>query len=66
MQDVKARAEEPLIGINEAAAFLDVPRSWLYSRTRTRAVPFLKCGRYVRFRKSDLISWLEDQQGQQS
>ena len=65
MQD-NSKMEEALIGINEAAAFLDVPRSWLYSRTRTRTVPFLKCGRYVKFRRSDLIAWLESKQEGQS
>ncbi|MGD8388118.1 MAG: helix-turn-helix domain-containing protein [Desulfobacteraceae bacterium] len=63
MHDMHAKEEESLISIGEAAAFLSVPRSWLYSRTRTHAIPFIKLGRYVRFRKSDLLTWAQEQQG---
>ncbi len=33
--------DKNLIGINEMAKKLDVPVSWLYSRTRTNEIPHL-------------------------
>jgi excisionase family DNA binding protein len=51
-----------LIGINEMAEKLDVPRSWLYSRTRTNEIPHYKVGKYVRFDENEVMEWLRQQQ----
>ena len=50
-----------LIGINEMAEKLDVPISWLYSRTRTNDIPHLKLGKYVKFDESKVWEWLKVQ-----
>ena len=45
----------------ELAELLRVPKSWLYSRTRTASLTGfsrLKLGRYVRFDKDEVIDWL--------
>jgi len=34
-----------LLTIDEAAALLRVPKSWLYERTRTNSVPHMKVGK---------------------
>lgn len=46
-----------LIGIDEMAAKLNVPVSWIYSRTRTKEIPFYKIGRYVRFNAEEVVQW---------
>ena len=49
--------ERPLLTIQEAASLLNVPKSWLYARTRRRgadALPHHRVGRYVRFTNEDL------------
>jgi excisionase family DNA binding protein len=51
-----------LIGIKEMALKLDVPVSWLYSRTRTKEIPHLKIGKYVRFDEDEVIDWIKQQQ----
>lgn len=43
--------------INEAAALIRVPKSWLYERTRTNTIPHLKLGKYLRFDPKDLVAW---------
>jgi excisionase family DNA binding protein len=53
--------DQNLIGINEMAKKLDVPVSWLYSRTRTKEIPHYKIGKYVRFNESEVWEWLEKQ-----
>jgi excisionase family DNA binding protein len=50
-----------LIGIKELAKKLNVPVSWLYSRTRTKDIPFYRVGKYVRFSESEVWEWLEKQ-----
>lgn len=52
---------DPLIGVEELAAFLAVPATWVYERTSARAIPHFRVGRYIRFRASDVESWLSDQ-----
>jgi excisionase family DNA binding protein len=46
-----------LVDIEEAARVLDVPRSWLYDRTRRNAVPCVWFGKYVRFDLEQLLEW---------
>ena len=48
-----------LIGIKEMASKLNVPVSWLYSRTRTNQIPHYKIGKYVRFDETMVWEWLK-------
>ncbi|HEX2715093.1 MAG TPA: helix-turn-helix domain-containing protein [Candidatus Acidoferrales bacterium] len=51
-----------LLTPEEAAEILRVKLSWLYQHTRRRSqdrIPFLKIGRYLRFREQDLRAYIE-------
>jgi excisionase family DNA binding protein len=48
-----------LIGIKEMAKKLDVPVSWLYSRTRSNDIPHYKVGKYRKFDESEVWEWLK-------
>ena len=51
---------ERLLTPKEAAQFLRLSLSWLAkSRMRGDGPPFVKPGRAVRYRESDLIGWLK-------
>ncbi len=50
-----------LIGIKAMAKKLDVPQSWIYSRTRTGEIPHYKVGKYVKFVESEVMDWLKNQ-----
>ena len=50
-----------LIGIKAMAEKLDIPVSWLYSRTRTNEIPHYKVGKYVKFVESEVMDWLKSQ-----
>lgn len=52
--------KENLIDISEMAARLNVPVSWIYSRTRTGAIPCIRFGKYVRFDPEEVIRWFRD------
>lgn len=45
--------------IDEAAALIRVPKSWLYERTRTNTIPHLKLGKYLRFNRDELVAWTQ-------
>ena len=50
-----------LIGINEMAKKLDVPVTWLYSRTRTNEIPHFEIGKYVKFDPEKVMIWVQEQ-----
>ena len=64
MDQIKSR--EHLLTPEEAAETLRVKLSWLYQHTRRRAqdrIPFVKIGRYLRFREQDLVAYIEGRRG---
>lgn len=52
--DLAARSK--LYTVQEAAAKLSLPVSWLYERTRKNAIPCRRFGKYVRFTDEDLAA----------
>jgi len=58
-------ATQALLNPIEVADLLNVPVSWVYERSRKRSVdriPGFRLGKYWRFHKADVLSWLERQQ----
>jgi len=59
----KIRADE-LLTPAELAEELKVPRTWIYTRTKYRgegAIPRIHVGKYIRFRREEVMAWLERQ-----
>ncbi len=54
---------QDLLTLEEVAAWLRVPRSWIYERTRKKEIPCLKLGKYLRFPRKALTAWLASQEG---
>jgi excisionase family DNA binding protein len=55
---------DELATVEEIAAFLRVPPSWVYERTRRRGVeriPHFKLGKYLRFARRDVMDWVQHQ-----
>ena len=54
-----------LLTVQEAAALLKVPRTWLYARTCESSdldrLPFYRFGRLIRFKRAEIIAWAERQ-----
>ena len=60
------KSSEHLLTPEEAAEILRVKLSWLYQHTRRRTqdrIPFVKIGRYLRFREEDLAAYIEARRG---
>lgn len=59
--------ESELDTIEETAAWLKVPKSWLYAHTRQTgpgSIPRIKVGRYLRFERAAVRKWLEKTYGE--
>ena len=55
---------DELLTVDELAAWLKVPPSWIYERTRRRGegrLPFLKLGKYLRFEEAAVRAYLARQ-----
>jgi len=51
-----------LLCVEEVASLLKVPRKWVYRRVGLSppdGIPYLKVGKYLRFRESDLRDYVE-------
>jgi len=52
---------DELLTVDELAAILKVPKSWIYLHTRKRskaALPHVKIGKYLRFCETDVREFL--------
>jgi len=61
---VAGNIERSLLTVEEVAALLKVPPSWVYDRTRLRTkerIPGFRLGKYWRFREADVLAWLDRQ-----
>jgi len=45
---------DPLLTVDEIAAYLNVKKSWVYEQVGKRTIPFKRIGKYLRFRLSDV------------
>jgi excisionase family DNA binding protein len=50
---------ESLIDIKELEKRTQLPRSWLYNQAARGYLPHYKCGKYLRFKISEVDEWLE-------
>lgn len=51
-----------LMKVEEVAAQLGVPRSWVYTAAESGRLPSLKIGKYRRFDPIAVAAWLAEQQ----
>jgi len=55
---------EELLTVSDISAFLKVPKSWVYEKTRlfgNQRLPHIRLGKYLRFSLPEVIVWLEKQ-----
>lgn len=73
MQETKAdritaaNQGEGLLTALETAAVLKVPLSFLYAPVRRRganAIPSIRMGKYLRYRLSEVMAWVEQQRAE--
>jgi excisionase family DNA binding protein len=47
-----------LLTADDVAELMRVTRAWVYAETRRNALPHLRLGRYVRYRRSAIEEWM--------
>jgi excisionase family DNA binding protein len=52
---------ETLLTVPEAADYLGVKERWMRAAIAERRIPFVKVGKLIRYRKSDLDTYIEGQ-----
>ena len=63
----RGQASSRLLTVEEVAALLHVPVSWVYGRMRKRSLerlPAYRLGKYWRFREDEIHAWVESQAGE--
>ena len=50
-----------LLTAAEVARELQLPTSWVYRAAREGRLPYVACGRYVRFDPADVERWVHEQ-----
>ena len=53
------REDDHLMDIGACASYLLVERQWLYKVRNNLQIPFVKVGKFLRFRKSEIDKWLQ-------
>ena len=56
--------QENLLNVDQLAENLNVPKSWVYSRTREsgpESIPKIRLGKYIRFEINAVMRWLREQ-----
>ena len=47
-----------LLDVGELSTFLGASTDWIYQRTAKNEIPFVKVGRLLKFRRSEIDRWL--------
>ncbi len=53
------KKDDPLLGVKELAQYIGVSVQWVYERVQLKEIPYIKAGKLLRFRKSDIDTWLD-------
>ena len=53
--------QDDILTIDELCIWLKFKKSFIYDLTRSNRIPFIKIGRHLPFRRSDIIDWLDEQ-----
>ena len=57
----KSEDDYNLLTVETLAAYLSVSKQWVYERITLNEIPFFKIGKFPRFKKTEIDSWLESQ-----
>jgi excisionase family DNA binding protein len=60
--EISKASSDGLLTVQETAALLKVPVSWVYGHLRTRCsdrIPAYRLGKYWRFRAEEVLSWVK-------
>lgn len=50
---------DKILTVGTLAQYLGVKKSWIYEKVHLKGIPHFKVGKFPRFRKADIDSWLQ-------
>ena len=48
----------PLLSVEDVSAMLGMGTDWIYAQVRADRIPYVRLGRYVRFRAESIDQWI--------
>jgi excisionase family DNA binding protein len=57
---------DTLLTADEVAELLQVTKAWVYAETRAKRIPHVPLGRYVRYRRTAVLQWINALERQSS
>ena len=51
--------DDTLFTVKSLARYLETSTKWVYERVQLKEIPYIKVGKHVRFKKSDIDRWLD-------
>ena len=55
------QTDETIFDVKGLAQHLKVNESWVYNQVHLKNIPYFKCGKYPRFKKSAIDKWIEQE-----
>jgi excisionase family DNA binding protein len=52
---------DTILSVQDLSAYLKVDKSWVYKQVQLGTIPYFKCGKYTRFKKSQIDRWIESE-----
>ena len=59
---VGAKEEDSIFDVEALSKYLLVDSQWIYKRVYHKTIPFIKMGKLLRFKKSAIDQWINDQE----
>ncbi|WP_336516452.1 helix-turn-helix domain-containing protein [Pollutibacter soli] len=56
--EIKKESQKEILSLRETADFLNIAPQTLYGYTSNRSIPFIKKGKKLYFKRSDILKWL--------
>ena len=53
--------DNAILDPDQLAEYLGVAKGWIYETASQKAIPYFKCGKFLRFRKSAIDAWITAQ-----
>ena len=57
----KTASEDMIFDVQSLSEYLKVDDSWIYKQVSLKTIPYFKCGKYTRFKKSRIDKWIEEE-----
>ncbi len=55
----KLHVGDDIFTVESLAKYLQVSKQWVYERVHLKEIPFIKMGKFPRFKKNDIDNWLD-------